>query len=245
LTSNVRVTGSACGGDLPHASNRRYRGIVGQADLYARFARSRPQRLTGHIEHGVAAALRGNPDDHLPRLDHFAGLGGCGDHDAAGIGLELGIADLVLGDLQLRLRGVELGPRSIPALLRPLILDARRSVTPQQEFLALVIALGLGELCLRSHNGSLSRAQRVELVLRFEFRDYLARFHPIPDIDGPFDHSSANTKRQSGLDLGLDAPSERDSFAEFTLLYRYGTDRTNLGRRCCVLALAAGKEEPR
>jgi len=116
---------------LSDASYGDHSWIVGQAHLDFRVAWRRPQQLTGHVEHRISPALGRNTSDQLSGLHHFAGLGGSADYCATGVRLELGVAHLILGDLQLRLRGIELGLGGVAGLLGPLILDARGHISRQ------------------------------------------------------------------------------------------------------------------
>ena len=81
--------------------------ILGQGDLNHRVAGSRADELGRHVEHGVAPALAGDLDDHLPGPDHLAGLGALVGHGALGVRVEVGVAQLFLRIAQLGLGRVD------------------------------------------------------------------------------------------------------------------------------------------
>ena len=57
----------------------------------------------GHVEYSVDAVIVCDRDDRLASPYDLAGLGAVGDHDTRGIRQKLGVAELVLGHMQLRL----------------------------------------------------------------------------------------------------------------------------------------------
>jgi hypothetical protein len=97
--------------------------------------------LTRYIEDSISTALGCYTNDQLSSLDHLAGLGGRRNHHASRIRLQLRIAYLILRDLQLRLNGIELSASRIPRLFCAFVLNARRDVPGQKEFLTLVVIL--------------------------------------------------------------------------------------------------------
>ena len=118
LTSKVRVTGSACGATsrtrpfaVTDGSSVRMTLISGR--------RRRPDHLRRHVEHGVAPVLAGDLEDHLPGLNDFARFGAARGDGAGDVGLELGVADPVLGDFELRLGVVHAGLGGVEGLLAP------------------------------------------------------------------------------------------------------------------------------
>ena len=90
-TSRTRPAAFTCGSSVSAISTRGSRGPV--------------RIILGHVEHGVTPAIMRDLHDHLPGVYHLAGLGAdCGDGAAAGA--QGRVAQLILRDVQLRLRGI-------------------------------------------------------------------------------------------------------------------------------------------
>ena len=234
-------------GDLPHASGRRHRGIVGQVDRDQRIARRRPQHLRRHVEHGVAPILAGDAHDHLPGLHHLAGLRAGRDHGAGRIHPQFGVADPVLGGLQLRLGGIELRPRGLQRRLGLFELRTRGDVPGQKRFLTLEDVLRLVQPRLGRGHARLRGAQGIELIVRFELGHDLSRLDMIADIDRPLDHPARDPKSQTRLVLRLDAAGKGDGFADVALHDGHGPHRTNLRRGGIGFGLAGceqGRGQP-
>ena len=116
LTSKVRVVGSAWAATsrtrpvaLMLGSSVRKTSIIG-------IGRRGADHLRRHVEHRVTPALARQPDDHLAGLHDLARLGPDRGHHALGIRVQLGEADLVLGEPQLRLRRLDLRAGRLPRL---------------------------------------------------------------------------------------------------------------------------------
>ena len=230
LTSNVPVMGSACG----ETSRTRPVAVTPAASVrltvISGIARRRPEQLSRHIEHGIAAACQRDPNDQLSGLHHFAGLRRGRGHDAGGIRVQRGVAHPVLGSLQLRLRDVDLSPRRFLLLLRLLELGARRDAGGEQRLLTLEVACGLGDSCLGRHEIGLRRTQSVLLVLRLDPGYQLSGLDAIADIHRPFDQPSSKAEGQTRLGFGLDAPGIGDGLADLPLHDGHGANRTNFRR---------------
>src|SRR5262249_59163974 len=148
-----------------------------QAHGDLRVARRRADQLCRHVEHRVAPILARKPDDHLSGLHDLACAGTSCCNYAWRIRLKLSEAHEIMRDLQLRLGGVDLRLSGLLRLLGLLMVCARGPTLLQQRVLALEVVARLGQLTLRGSQIGLRRAQAVELVLRFEARQDLSRFH--------------------------------------------------------------------
>ena len=113
------------------------------------------------IEDGVAPTMTGEPDDHLTRLHHLAGLGSYAGHDTLRIGLELGKIDLIVGRFELRLARVELGFRRPHVTLSLIEIRARRPALRKKRFLSLKMVADLREFGLRGRDVRFCRGQSV------------------------------------------------------------------------------------
>ena len=132
------------GRHLAHAAHGPDARILGQEDLDLGVGRRGAEHLRRHVEHRVAAVLAGEPHDHLAGLHHLAGLGtGLGDH-ALGVGVQLGEADLVAGEPDLRLGRLDLGAGGLPPLPGALVDRAGGEAALLELALALELVLGLG-----------------------------------------------------------------------------------------------------
>ena len=197
--------------------------------------------LTRNIEHGVTTALRGHADDQLPGLDYFAGFSRSGDHHASGIGFQFGIAHLILGDLQLCLRGIELSLSGFAGLFGALILSVRGYIPGKKKALAIIVALSFVELRLRRCNSCLCRPQCVQFIVRFKLCYHLPRLHLIADIGAPLHHPPADAKRKTRLVFSFDASSIRDGFTDVALHDGHRPNRTSFGSGCFRFLLACSK----
>ena len=89
--------------DLAHAAGRRHLRIIDKCNLDQRIARACPNELFRYIKDSIAPALPRKLHYHAPGADDFAWLGTDCGHDARGVSDQAGIAQLVLGEMQLRL----------------------------------------------------------------------------------------------------------------------------------------------
>ena len=213
MTSKVRVLGSACAADLAHAAGSLDAGLLGQEDGDVRVGRGGADHLRRHVEDGVAPALAGQPDDHLAGLHHLARLRADRGHHPLGIRVQLGEADLVFREPELRLRRLDLRPHRLPRLPRPLVDRPRREAALLELALALILVLGLAGLALGGGEIGLRRAQRVELVLRIEPADQLAGLDCVARAHTPLDHPPGKPEGQPDLVLGLDPARQHDGDA--------------------------------
>ena len=81
--------------------------------------------LRRHVEDRVAPVLARDLHDHPAGLHDLAGLGADGGHGAGRIGVQLGVAQPVLGDVELRLRGVRPRLRGLERLARLVVAHPR------------------------------------------------------------------------------------------------------------------------
>ncbi len=219
------------------------RRIVGQRDDDIGVARRGAQHLRRHIEHGVPAGIARDGVDHLPGLHDFAGFRRAAGDRAGHAGLELGVADAVLGDLDLRLGVVDRGLRAAQGLLRLFEIGAGRPALPQQGLLAVEDVGILLEPPLRARQRGARRAKRVQLVLRIEPRHDLVRRDAVTRIHRALDDPSADAEGQGDFLFRLDLSGQDDGLAEAAL---FDDDRADGARRRLVLrglALAAGEQQ--
>ena len=165
------------------------------------------------------------------------------DDDPSGIHLQFGVAHPILGGLQLRFGGIELGPRGLQRLLGLLELRARGDVSGEQRPLTLEVALAPRfELRLGRRNARLRGAQGIELVLRLELGHDLSGLDVIADIDGAFDHPSGDAKGQTCFVFRLDTAGIGDGLADLALHHGHRPHRTNLRRGGVGLRLAGRQQ---
>ena len=113
---------------------------------------------------------------------------------------------------------------------------------PEQRVLPLEMIAGRGQLSLRRHEIGLRSPQGIELVLRLQSRDDLARLHPVALLEIVFQHPPGNPERQGDLVLGFDPTGENDRHADGTLVRRQCTNGTRVPGRRIDIGLARGKE---
>ena len=161
-----------------------------------------------------------------------------GDDGTGGIHPQFGVADPILGSLQLRFGGIELRPRGLQRRLGLLELRARGDVSGKKRLLTVEVALRLVQLSLGRRNARLRGAQGIQLVLRLELGHDLSGLDVIADIDGAFDHPSGYAKGQTCFVFRLDAAGIGDGLADLALHHGHRPHRTNLRRGSIGLRLA-------
>ena len=231
LTSNVRVTGSACGATSRTRPVAVTLGSSVSRTVICGIARRRAEQLRRHVEDGIAPALAGEPNDHLPRLHHLARFRASGRHRSGRVRLKGRPADAIPGDLQLSFRVIDLGLRTLQRVLRLVEPGSGCVAVRQQLSLSFEMAARVGQLSLRGGEGGFRRAQLIELVLRVEFGKHLSRLDPVADIDRSFDHPPADAKGERRLVFGLDVPGQHHGFAGLRFGSGHGSHGAYLGRR--------------
>ena len=200
------------------------------------------ENLGRNVEHGVAPVLPGDSEDRLARLHHLAQFGGSRRDRPLDVGLELGEAHPVLGD-------VELGGRVVDSRLRgrqPLIccIEIRPGgEAPLHEVVLTVeIVLRLDLLGPRGGERRLRRAERIEFVLRIEFRQHLVRLDLVADPALPLDDPPADAEGEIDLVFGPDIAGEHDRIANHALFDSDSADRARLRRFGLGFLIAASRE---
>ena len=178
-------------------------------------------------------------------LHDFAGFRrACGDR-ARNAGLELGVADAVLGDLQLGLGIVDLRLRGPQPLLRLVEQHLGGEALRQQGFLAVEGVAGLDQAAFCSRERGLGRPQGVQLILRVELGKHLVGLDAISDIGRSFDDAAADPEGERRFVLGADLAGEHDGFLRSALLGRDGANRPRFHRLGFGLPLAAAQHDRR
>ena len=118
-----------------------HRGVVGERDRDRRVGGRGAQNIGRNVEHGVAPVLPRDGEDRLSRLNHLARFGGSRGDRPRDIGLELGEAHPVLGDVELRGRVVDPRLRRLQPLVRRIENRPGREAPFHQVVLAVEIAL--------------------------------------------------------------------------------------------------------
>ena len=201
-TSNVRVTGSACGATSRTRPLRRHLRVVGQTN--------RDHRIGG----GPGAAPA--PGRRTPRPDRPCGRAfaiicpACTTAPARGptavttpgasASSSVKLTRSCAG-LELRLGGVDLGLRGLHGFQRLIVIGARRPALIEQRVLPLEMVARLSELRLGRGERRLGGAQRVHLVLRFELGDDLTGLDLVAEPQVVFQQAAGNAEGEIDLDL--------------------------------------------
>ena len=196
----------------------------------------------GQRDNGFLPAAMGKPHDRLADGDHLAGLGERGRDHAVGIGLELGIVELAVGEIEgalgaleppfglvlRRLLAIEVGDRGLAARL--------------QRGIALEVGGGLGKTRGRRGELSLGALELQLQVLRIEPRHDVAGLYPVADIDDAADDLAGDPEAEVRLVAGA---HHADEFALRILVFE--GDALNLlpGARAWRLPKPPDRRTPR
>ncbi len=230
---------------LAHPADRPDVAVEGQEDLDLGVGRSAVHDLRRHVEDRVAAVLACHAVNHLAGLDDLAGLGAARGDRAGAVGMELGPAQPVLGDVELGLGGVDPRLDRLQRLARLVVADPGRPAVPQQGLLALVVVRGLDQLPLGGRELGARRAQGVLVVLGVEPGDDLTGIDLIADVHQPLDQPPADAEPEVDLVLRLDGAGQRDGLAAAQLLDRHDANRADLRGGRLLLGAACGEEQAR
>ncbi len=160
--------------------------IVGQRHHDLGIGWRRADHLRGYVEHGVTAILPGDLKYRLSRLDDFACLRHARGDRPCDPCFELGVADAVLGDVQLGLGIVELRLSRAQGLLRPVVQGLGREALGQQDLLLFEGVARLGQAAFGGRERRLGRPQGVQLVLRIELGEHLVGLDAVADVAQSF-----------------------------------------------------------
>src|SRR5580698_4089816 len=227
----------------PHARFCGDRWIVGERNGDRRVAGRGAENLGWNVEHGVAPVRPRDGEDRLSRLHNLTRLGGSRRDRALDIGPELGEADPILGNVELRGRIVDPGLRRLQRLLCRIEVRPGGEAALHQVVLAIEGVLRLDLLGLRGGQRRLRRAQRVELVLRIELRQHLIWLDLVADLALPFDNPPANAEGEVHLVFSADVACELDRIADRALFHRDRADRTGQRGLGLRLLIAASHEQ--
>ena len=109
--------------------------------------------------------------------------------------------------------------------------------------LAVEIVLRLDFLGLGRGERGLRRAQRVEFVLRIEFRQHLIRLDLVADLALPLDDPSADTEGEVHLVFGADVAGELNRIADLAFFDGDGADGARQRRLGLGFLIAAGHKQ--
>ena len=142
----------------------------------------------GDVEDTVLVGRSGELHHHLASVDILTGLRTDGGDHAVEVGLELGVAELVSGQVEIGLgRGAPgLGGAQIAQC--GVVGRLRREAVLQKLGLARLVTLGFDELGLSRGDLRFGGAQAVLKVLRIERRQRVALSDRSSDIDAPGKH---------------------------------------------------------
>ena len=149
LTWNVRVTGSACGETVRTRAFAVTEGSSASAMVIVASGGAARRTWAGTSNTASRPSCPRDGEDRLSRLHDLARLGGSRGDRPLDVGLELGEANPILSDVELRGRVVDPRLRRLQRLLRR-IEDRPRGEAPlHQVVLAVEIVLRLDLLGLR------------------------------------------------------------------------------------------------
>ena len=222
---------------------RGHRGIVGERDGDRRVSRHGAKDLGGNVEHSVAPIRPRDGEDRLSRLHDLTRLGGSGGDCPRNVGSELGEAQPVLSDIELRGRVVDAGLRGLQRLLCRIENRPGGEASLHQVVLAIEIVLRLDLLAARGVERRLRRAHAIELVLRVELRQHLIRLDLVADPAFALDNASADAEGEVHFVFGADVPGEGDRVANLPLFDGDRADRTGQRRFGLGFLIAAGDEQ--
>ena len=179
----------------------------------------------------------------LSGLHHLARFGGSGGDRSQDVGPELGEAQPVLRNIELRGCIVDPRLRRLQPLLRLIEYRPGGEASFHQVVLAIEIVLRLDLLAARGVERRLRRAHAVELVLRIELCQYLIRLDLVADAALSLNDPSANAEGEVHLVFGADVTGKLDQFADLALLDGDGADRARLRRLVLGFLVAASEEQ--
>ena len=87
--------------------------------------------------------MRAKLEDHLSSLNHFSGFCAARSDDARGIRHQLGVAEIVLGDLELGLSVIDLSLRRTHRLEGRIVIGPGGEALPEQPVLPIESVAGL------------------------------------------------------------------------------------------------------
>jgi hypothetical protein len=180
--------------NFSHTAGGPHLWFIGESELDQWVARACPNELFGDIEDGVASALSRELHDHLPGPDDFTRFGAHRGNRAGSIGGHDRVAQLILRDAHLGLRGGDLRLGSNEGLLGFIEFGAGCVATLDEVLLAREGQTGLGQRRLGRRKVGSRRLQRILLILWVKPGDHLAGGEHIANVDRPGDHASVELK---------------------------------------------------
>ena len=207
-TRRVRVAGSACGAISRTDPAARTEGSSLQGDVEAGSRPEIPPDALGQVDHRLADIRASHRDDRLSRLDHLPELRRGGGDDTVEVGAKLGVAELLLGLVEVRPGARDAGLRGLAGLLGGVVLRLGGDVLLEQRALAGLGRGGILEAGGRAGQVGLRRPHRQLVGERVERGQAL----PLPDdvahIDVTADDAPEHPKAEVGLVPGLDGSGE-------------------------------------
>ena len=195
----------------------------------------------GDVEDAVLVVRSGQLHHHLAGIDILACFRADGGDHAVEIGLELGVVELVAGEIEIGLGSLEPRLGGLQVLQRGVVGRLRRPAVLQKLGLARLRSLRIDERRLGGADVRFRRAQAVLIVLRVERRQRVALLDRSSDIHEPGEHLAGDAERQIALVSRLDLADRLAVFADGFGIDDERADQPEFRRR--VLWLAAGKHQ--
>jgi hypothetical protein len=192
------------------------------------------------VEHRVALAVARQHEDRLRLRHHLAGLGHLRDDDAVGLGLELGVAELVVGLGELALGLCQLRLCRAGGRVGLVVLATGGIAGRQQILLAFEGAGRLPQGRLGRLHAGLGGLQLGLLLVGIEPGQHLVGGDVVADIGQPRGDLAADPERHLALHLGGDRAGQGDLGREVCNLGRDDVDA--LKRRWRAFLSAAGQQ---
>ena len=150
----------------------------------------------------------GERRDRLADRHHLTGFGRGGDDHPVGVGLQLGIADLMPGEVEGAVGAVEPGLRLVAGELLPVEIGGGGVALRLERVVALKVGFGLREVRGRSGEFGLGALELEVEVLRIQPGNDVAGLHPVADADEAGHHLAGDAEGEVRFGLRRDDADE-------------------------------------